>query len=826
VYPQSGSQSRGQSAGHEDLSHPQAIDWQWDLDSHHLSIDESLCQQILNSDLPTLTGNVLLPCMAYHDQQQWLGLLTEACQSRSQHSYSCCLQLSDDQCCYVEFSFKGVERHRVVGSLRVLLFLHATTSTLSALFSQLFNNGHHGVVLANHQREIIACNDAFLAHSHYHNGQLAGQSMDVLNSNKHSDDFYRAIWQQVENEGHWSGVVLIQNALGKTYAQDLTLQKVTLVEGTFYCAVYLDLSDHLYRIADVELGGVDLLTQLPTEKQFNHAVASDWMEQTEPVICMVVAFHPDFEQVDDFEIKALLSEQLTLNPVAKYVGYLGNNHFVACLECQVLAGPSKVRLIHQTIRRFFSALNQSCGSGVHRAILHGRVGVSVLWHDTHKPNLLVNHAVQAMLEQSVEQRGQISFYHGALHKEVLRRKEMEEWAEQQIKSQSVEVYYQPIVDVRNWDVVRFEALSRFKGPDGRLLNTQEMVMIAEDLDLVSDLDWCIGKRALHDLNTIQQRFGAQIGVTINRSLNTKLEVDEVLQSAHSLIQTYAQLPNTVTIELTESAYFDSESRRSSLIRNIRRQGVSIAIDDFGTGYSSFAYLSDCNFDVLKIDREFIKDLKPNTRQYYIVKMITQLAHTLEVKVVAEGVETYEELEVVCSVGVDYIQGYFFSKPLPLRDLEQAWGYYDRLERFLSGSNCARRDSLLTLCKMHTPSLAPNDTLMRAYELFHSEQHQLEVIPIVDGKKCVGVVGREQLNHHISPTLGTKLETTRDLLMAKKTLNQVMRTQLFTASYHTKLSQTKELIQSGIKPPWLVVNDADEFLGVVTNQDLLHYFTDG
>ncbi|NVD06904.1 EAL domain-containing protein [Vibrio sp. JPW-9-11-11] len=826
MYPQSGSEGNGQTELHDEISQTQTIEWQWDLESHRLSIDEPLCRQILNSELPTLTGNVLLPCMGYHDQQRLLGLLTEAGQNRSQHRYSCCLQLSDDQCCYVELIFKGVERTQVVGSLRALLFLHATTSTLSALFSQLFNNSHHGVVLANHQREIIACNDAFLTHSQYQNGQLAGQSMDVLNSNKHSEDFYQSIWQQVERNTHWSGVVLIQNALGKTYAQDLTLQKVTLVEGTFYCAVYLDLSDHLYRIADVELGGVDLLTQLPTEKQFNHAVTSDWMEQTEPVICMVVAFNPHFEQVDDFEVKSLLSEQLTLNPVAKYVGYLGNNHFVACLECPVLAGPSKVRLIHQTIRRFFSSLNQACGSVVHRSIMHGRVGVSVLGHDTHKPNLLVNHAVQAMLEQSVEQRGQISFYHGALHKEVLRRKEMEEWAEQQIKSQTVEVYYQAIVDVRNWDVVRFEALSRFKGPDGRILNTQEMVMIAEDLDLVSDLDWCVGKQALQDLVVIQQRFGSQIGVTINRSLNTKLEVDEVLQSAHSLIQTYAQSPSTVTIELTESAYFDSESRRSSLIRSIRRQGVSIAIDDFGTGYSSFAYLSDCNFDVLKIDREFIKDLKPNTRQYYIVKMITQLAHTLDVKVVAEGVETHQELEVVCSVGIDYIQGYFFSKPLPLHNLDQAWGYYDRLERFLSGSNYARRDSLLSLCKVHTPTLAPNDTLMRAYEMFHSEQYQLEVIPIVDGKKCLGVVGREQLNHHISPTLGTKLESTRDLVMAKKTLNQVMRTQLFTASLNTKLSQVKELIQSGIKPPWLVVNEADEFLGIVTNQDLLNYFSDG
>ncbi|MDN3684543.1 EAL domain-containing protein [Vibrio sinaloensis] len=124
------------------------------------------------------------------------------------------------------------------------------------------------------------------------------------------------------------------------------------------------------------------------------------------------------------------------------------------------------------------------------------------------------------------------------------------------------------------------------------------------------------KKALEELADIQARFGQSLGVTINRSLNTKLDVDEVLQSAESLIYQYAKTPDLVTIELTESAYFDSESRQSALIRNIRRKGVSIAIDDFGTGYSSFSYLSDSNFDLLKIDREFVVDIKVGSHKYF------------------------------------------------------------------------------------------------------------------------------------------------------------------------------------------------------------------
>ncbi|NOH80494.1 EAL domain-containing protein [Vibrio sp. RE86] len=802
------------------------LEWEWDTQQHHLMIDEERCRQLLNSDLPTLTGNVLLPCMSYRDQTELLRLLTEACHSLSARRFGCCLQLSDDQCCYIELSFKGINRHCVKGVITPLLFVHATTSTLGALFEQLFNNPHHGVLIADQDRKIVVCNDYFLKHANYTNQKLAGCSMDVLNSSKHSDNFYPKIWQTIESVGSWSGVVLLQTSAGKTYPQDLTLQKVTLVEGVFYVGVYLDLSDNLYRIADVELGGVELLTQLPTEKQFIHTLANQWMDDVNARVSMVVAFHPIFDQVDDFELKSVLSEHLASNQVVEHVGYLGSDHFVACLECDKVNGPSQIRLIHRTIRRFFAELNHTAGSHIHNAIIKGRVGVSVLGHDTHSPKLLVSHAVQAMLEQSVEQRGQITFYHGALHKEVLRRKELEEWAEKLIKAQAVEVYYQPIVDVKSWDIVKFEALSRFKAPNGQLLNTQEMVMIAEDLDLVSDLDWCVGKKALQDLNSIQEEFGRMIGVTINRSLNTKLEVDEVLQSADSLVHQYASTPENVTIELTESAYFDSESRQSSLIRNIRHRGVKVAIDDFGTGYSSFSYLSDCNFDILKIDREFIKDLKEGSHKFFIVKMITQLAHTLDVKVVAEGVETAQELGIVCGLGVDYIQGYFFSKPLPMEELGNAWNYCDKLERFLSSSSHLKRSGILSITKLHLPTLTPGDTIEKARILFESDQYSLEEIPIVDRSVCVGIVSREDLNLHLSPTLGTKLETARDVTLGKKTLNQVMNTHVHTIPLEMPISEINELIKSGVKPPWLVVNERGGYLGIITSRDILQYFADG
>jgi len=805
-------------------AHP-SIEWQWDIASHHLHIDEALCRQVLSADLPSLTGNVLLPCMSYHDQTTFLDKLTSIKIRSGKQRFNCCLRLERDQCCYVEMIFSCDDGKQVTGVLTPLFFFQVTAISTGALFGQLFNNVHHGVLLIDEQRNIMVCNDHFLSLSRYTNTALKGQPFTTLQSERHSDSFYKKIWQQVEESSYWSGVALLQTSQGRAYPQDLTIQRITLEEGIFYVAVLLDLSDNIYRIEDVEYGGIELLTQLPTEKQFTRAVTQRSQRKGDEVI-MVVAFQPPFDQADDFDLKALLSEHLTQEPQAVEVGYLGSNHFVACVECHKVKGPSQVRLIHQSIRRLFSSINHHAGQKIYNAIMQGRIGVSVLGQDTHDPKLLVPHSVQAMLEQSAAtSRGHITFYHGVLHKQVLRRKELEEWAEKSIKAKEVDVYYQPIVDTQNWDVVKFEALSRFRGPNGQMLNTQEMVNIAEDLDLVADLDWCVGQRALQDLNHIQDRFGRHLGVTINRSLNTKLDTNEVLESADSLVHQYAKHPETVTIELTESAYFDSESRQSSLIRNIRRRGVQVAIDDFGTGYSSFSYLSDSNFDLIKIDKEFVSNLNEGTNKYYIVKMITQLAHTLNVKVVAEGVETRSELEAVYGLGVDYIQGYYFSKPLPIHELEKAWSYCDKLEQFLSGKGRRLQANILSLTQVHLPCLAPNDTIERAHSLLTSTQYDVEVIPVLDKKVCVGVVGLEDVNLHLSPTVGTKFETRHDVVSSRKTLNQIMRRDIHTLTLEDRVDQVTETIKQGIKPPWLVVNACGDYLGVVTHQDILTYFTD-
>ncbi|MDW3203782.1 EAL domain-containing protein, partial [Vibrio sp. 1865] len=172
----------------------------------------------------------------------------------------------------------------------------------------------------------------------------------------------------------------------------------------------------------------------------------------------------------------------------------------------------------------------------------------------------------------------------------------------------------------------------------------------EDLELIAALDDVVCQTALKQWSHLQKIYGENIGLSINRSLNTKLDSLQVLQRSLDLIKASDVNPKLVTIELTETAYFEQDEEHAFALEQIRQEGIQIAIDDFGTGYSSFSYLEEGQFDVLKIDRKFVKNIHEGSTSYNIVKTITDLAHKLNVEVVAEGVESQRELEVLAGIG--------------------------------------------------------------------------------------------------------------------------------------------------------------------------------
>lgn len=798
-----------------------AIDWSFNLTTSEFICDLKAANALFHSSVSIANIQELLLYMTPSKAAEMKRCFKYVIESGKSHALNCNLVILDQALTYVEIFIERTSLTQLQGTIRPLLKLESLQE-VAKLFEGVFDNTHHGLILTDDQTRVLACNHYFEQHSGFKQNELLGLKANVFNAGKHSKEFFQSMWHDINTKDHWSGVILNRRASGLVAPQELTIQKIVLQDGrVFFVGMTLDLADNLHRVADTALGDIDLLTQLPTEQKFKALLETYCVEHPQGQTQIVLAFQPAFESGLHHTETLMLSSFLARSKEVKLVGYVGKDIYLVSLSCSECQKNTDFRLIQHAIRLFMKELKNESSS--HTAIINGRIGVSVLGFDAKTPARMVTHAMQAMLEQHAGEARNISFYHSEIHQQVKRRKNLEDRVAKAIAQKDLEIHYQPIVDTKTWNIAKFEALCRFKPVPDLPFTTQEMINIAEELDLIAELDRCVSILSLQDLPKIKTLFGQGVGVTINRSFNTKMDATQILANTMEIIDRYTDTPQSVTIELTESAYFDSQSHQVDALNALRSRGVTVAIDDFGTGYSSFTYLSDCNFDYLKIDREFVTDIQVNSNKYSIVKMITELSHTLGVKVVAEGVETEHEVWVLKSLGIDYIQGYIFSKPLPLKELVRTKEYRNRFA--YSGAKVEQErkpNCLLNLFKEGKPHLDPSEPISLAYQYIKATK--VDVLPVVNQGECVGIVDVASLNLYLTPNMGTDLETTREAAVWRKPVNQIMKFHFTQLDAYTELNQVVNLIEKGHDFPWVLV-DNTRYKGLLTQADVLRYLAE-
>ncbi len=231
-----------------------------------------------------------------------------------------------------------------------------------------------------------------------------------------------------------------------------------------------------------------------------------------------------------------------------------------------------------------------------------------------------------------------------------------------LRERSVEVYYQPIYGRGGIEIVGFEALARWFHEERGMVSPAEFIALAEDTGLIHDLGKQVLRRACAQLQEWNELFGQSWTVSVNVSAH-QFAVDGLFEEVRRALQTSGLDPYLLKLEITESVLLGGFSGVEQLLLQLRALGVGVSLDDFGTGYSSLSYLLRLPFDVVKIDRSFVHHLDHDFRRAEMVRMVIGLAETLEMKIVAEGVETPEELMRLQDFHCDMVQGYLLSKPL-------------------------------------------------------------------------------------------------------------------------------------------------------------------
>jgi diguanylate cyclase (GGDEF)-like protein len=292
------------------------------------------------------------------------------------------------------------------------------------------------------------------------------------------------------------------------------------------------------------------------------------------------------------------------------------------------------------------------------------IGIAIADRPDTKADRLLSHADAAMYRAKREGKGCYRIFETAMHTAAVERMSLEQALRNALTERALTVHYQPVIDTTTGHVVSFEALARWPHPTRGFVQPDTFIPLAEDTGLIIDLGRAVLIEACQRARAWQDRYpDLAPTVSVNAS-RLQLAHPNFIDHVTDAIERAGLPPGSLTLEVTESVLAGESGRIIAALDALRRLGIRVAIDDFGTGYSSFAALAELPIDVLKIDKRFVDNITRNDQGRGIVAAIMQLAETLHLGTIAEGVEQPNQLAALTDLGCTHIQGYLYSRPLP------------------------------------------------------------------------------------------------------------------------------------------------------------------
>lgn len=340
-----------------------------------------------------------------------------------------------------------------------------------------------------------------------------------------------------------------------------------------------------------------------------------------------------------------------------FVGRLGGDEFAV-----VLMNIKSIEQVQTVAAKIIAHIGKPVQLAQNEAIVGTSIGITLAPQDGTSSGELLRNADLAMYESKRAGKNQLSFYNSAMQEQALHSIRLEEELRQALAREEFVLVFQPIIDLSNGQTVKFEALLRWQHPVRGMQYPGGFIEIAEQTGLIMPMSYWVIEAAG---DFIQQQIQAGLivkPVAVNLSV-CQLREPDFAERVDALLKRRKIAPRLLELEITESMLMENVELAMTLIADLRRLGIRIAIDDFGTGYSSLSQLRLVPVDILKIDRSFVVNLENNPVDRQMVEAITVMVHKLGLKVVAEGIETAEQLRFLKNIGCDYGQGFLLARPL-------------------------------------------------------------------------------------------------------------------------------------------------------------------
>ncbi|RZI44804.1 EAL domain-containing protein [Herbaspirillum sp. HC18] len=543
------------------------------------------------------------------------------------------------------------------------------------LAASVFHSTIEGIVITDHKGKIESVNPAFTQITGYTAEEAVGQNPRMLKSNRHDESFYADMWKSIGETGGWKGEIWNRRKGGEVFLESQTIRCIEGEDGSKrYVAVFNDITEQWRKDKRIEhLAFHDSLTGAANRallgERLRHAIAET--NGTDGAIAVMMVDLDRFKNINDSfghdqgdELLRVVSSRLQgIVRGTDTMARLGGDEFVLVLRQP--GAPEEVAAIAARVIDVIAAPIELSGLSLR---VGASVGIAIYPSDGTDAASLLKSADTAMYDAKAHGKGGYRFFSSALTDRAQARLHLEMDLRRALEQQEFELHYQPKMCLHFNSPCGAEVLIRWRHPVRGLVPPVEFIPLAEETGLIEGIGNWVLEQACRQLAAWRASGEGFQSLAVNVSAH-QLRQGGLPAKVGELLDRYKLPAHALEIELTESVVMSHPEQAIESLHAIRALGVKIAIDDFGTGHSSLAYLKRLPIDTLKIDRSFVMEADRNEESAVICSSIIGLAKNLRLGVVAEGIETEEQLAFLKKQGCAVGQGFHFSRPLPLESLD-------------------------------------------------------------------------------------------------------------------------------------------------------------
>ncbi len=558
-----------------------------------------------------------------------------------------------------------------------------TDITERQLANAVYQHSSQAMFVTDINNAIISINPAFTRITGYSEKDIIGKNPRILSSGLHDKLFYQNMWESINNTGFWQGEIWNKRKNGDIYPEEINITSIKDTNGLVdhRVALFYDITDK--KESDrviVEQANFDSLTKLPNRRMFNDRVqqAIRKSNRTNQPFALLFIDLDRFKDIND-SLGHELGDHLLKEASQRIISNVRETDTIARIggdEFTVILPDFEDTInIDRIATNIIKSLSEPFQLALEKAYISASIGISLFPSDAQDSASLLRHADQAMYRAKTSGKCCFKYFTPSMQQEAQNRQEQIIELHQAIALDQFQLHYQPIVDLNTLEIKKFEALIRWNHPSKGIINPKDFIPIAEKIGLIREIGNWVFKESVNQTKKWITQYDKKFKISINMS-PAQFQNKNILNNWLAYIEEIDLAGGHIVIEITESLLLENESKVFEQLIEFRNAQIGVALDDFGVGYSSLSRIKELDIDYIKIDRSFIQNLTPDSQDIALCEAIIVMAHKLNIKVIAEGIESPLQYKLLLAMGCDYGQGFLFSRPVPADDTDKIFAKAD------------------------------------------------------------------------------------------------------------------------------------------------------